>query len=34
MDFDLPAPRSTIEVPLDDGGKIHVRCHGNPNGVR
>jgi pimeloyl-ACP methyl ester carboxylesterase len=34
MDFVVPAPRETFDVELDDGARIRVRRHGNPNGVR
>jgi pimeloyl-ACP methyl ester carboxylesterase len=34
MQFSLPTPSTTFEVALDDGAKIRMRRHGNPNGVR
>ncbi len=34
MTFELPAPSAIFDVDLDDGAKIHVRRHGNPDGVR
>lgn len=34
MQFEIPAPSLTFEVPLDDGARIRVRRHGNPDGVR
>src|SRR6476646_11941163 len=34
MQFELPAPSLTFEVPLDDGARIRMRRHGNPEGVR
>jgi pimeloyl-ACP methyl ester carboxylesterase len=34
MRFELPAPSMTFDVALDDGAKIRMRRHGNPNGVR
>src|SRR5882724_9124728 len=34
MSFAVPAPRETFDVDLEDGAKIGVRRHGNPNGVR
>jgi pimeloyl-ACP methyl ester carboxylesterase len=34
MRFELPAPHSDIQVPLNDGATIHVRRHGNPGGPR
>lgn len=34
MTFKLPVPSELFEVELDDGAKIHVRRHGNPNGIR
>jgi hypothetical protein len=34
VDLDPPVPVSTTKISLDDGGDIHVRRHGNPDGVR
>jgi pimeloyl-ACP methyl ester carboxylesterase len=34
MPFEIPSPSMTFEVPLEDGAKIRMRRHGNPNGVR
>jgi hypothetical protein len=34
MQFEIPGPRMTFEVPLEDGAKIRMRRHGNPDGVR
>lgn len=34
MQFELPVPSRTFEVPLEDGASIRVRRHGNPDGVR
>lgn len=34
MTFELPVPSELFEVDLDDGAKIRVRRHGNPNGIR
>ena len=34
MQFELPVPSQTFEVPLEDGARIRVRRHGNPDGVR
>jgi len=34
MHFELPAPRLSFDVALDDGAQIRVRRHGNPGGVR
>ena len=34
MTFELPAPSAIFDVDLDDGAKIRVRRHGNPNGIR
>ncbi len=34
MTFELPAPTLTFDVDLDDGAKIRVRRHGNPQGAR
>ncbi len=34
MPIELPAPSSTFEVTLDDGAKIRLRRHGNPQGTR
>jgi pimeloyl-ACP methyl ester carboxylesterase len=34
MCFEIPAPNSRFEVPLKDGGIIHIRGHGNPAGPR
>lgn len=34
MTFELPVPRELFEIELDDGAKIRVRRHGNPNGIR
>jgi pimeloyl-ACP methyl ester carboxylesterase len=32
--LELPTPHETFEVPLEDGARIRVRRHGDPNGVR
>ena len=34
MPIEIPAPSMTFEVPLEDGSRIRMRRHGNPNGVR
>jgi len=34
MYLEIPAPHVTFDVPLDDGARIRVRRHGNPQGVR
>ena len=34
MHFELPAPSLVFDVGLDDGAKIRVRRHGNPEGLR
>ena len=34
MNFVVPTPRETFDVDLEDGARIRVRCHGNPDGVR
>jgi len=34
MSFELPTPRTTFDVTLDDGAKICVRRHGRADGVR
>ena len=34
MPLQIPAPHLTFDVPLDDGARIRVRRHGNPEGVR
>jgi pimeloyl-ACP methyl ester carboxylesterase len=34
MQFEIPAPSMTFDVPLEDGAAIRMRRHGNPNGVR
>ena len=34
MAFEIPSPRETFEVPLQDGARIRMRRHGNPDGVR
>ena len=34
MHFELPAPSMTFDVALDDGARICMRRHGNPDGVR
>jgi pimeloyl-ACP methyl ester carboxylesterase len=34
MSFEIPAPSLTFEVPLEDGARIKMRRHGNPDGVR
>ena len=34
MHFELPAPGMTFDVVLNDGAKIRMRRHGNPDGVR
>src|SRR5215475_2259947 len=34
MTFHVPEPTKAFEVPLEDGARIRMRRHGNPNGVR
>jgi pimeloyl-ACP methyl ester carboxylesterase len=34
MPLEIPAPSLTFEVSLDDGARIRMRRHGNPDGVR
>ena len=34
MPIELPAPSLTFDVALEDGAKIRMRRHGNPDGVR
>src|SRR5262245_34660494 len=34
MHFEIPAPRQTFDVPLEDGARIRMRRHGNRDGVR
>src|ERR1700679_543402 len=34
MRLELPAPRESFEVVLDDGARIKIRRHGRPDGVR
>jgi pimeloyl-ACP methyl ester carboxylesterase len=34
MPFEIPSPRETFEVPLEDGARIALRRHGNPDGLR
>ncbi len=34
MPLEIPVPRLTFDVPLDDGARIRVRRHGNPQGAR
>jgi pimeloyl-ACP methyl ester carboxylesterase len=34
VSFELPTPALTFDVDLDDGAKIRVRRHGNPQGAR
>ena len=34
MNFVVPVPSETFDVDLEDGAKIRVRRHGNPDGVR
>jgi len=34
MHFELPAPSTVFDVALEDGAKIRMRRHGNPDGVR
>ena len=34
MPFEIPTPSMTFEVPLEDGARIAMRRHGNPDGVR
>jgi pimeloyl-ACP methyl ester carboxylesterase len=34
MDFEIPKPSLTFDVLLDDGAKIRMRRHGNPNGIQ
>jgi len=34
MQFEIPAPHLSFEVPLEDGARIKMRRHGNPDGVR
>jgi pimeloyl-ACP methyl ester carboxylesterase len=34
MQFEIPAPSTTFEIPLEDGASVRMRRHGNPDGVR
>jgi pimeloyl-ACP methyl ester carboxylesterase len=34
MHFELPVASMSFDVALDDGAKIRIRRHGNPDGVR
>lgn len=34
MPFEISAPSLAFEVPLEDGARIRMRRHGNPDGVR
>ena len=34
MQFEIPTPSMTFEVPLEDSARIRMRRHGNPDGVR
>jgi len=34
MPLEMPAPLATFDVPLEDGARIRVRRHGNPDGAR
>ena len=34
MHFELPDPNMTFDVELDDGARIRMRRHGNPEGMR
>lgn len=34
MSLQVPTPHLTFDVPLEDGARIRVRRHGNPDGVR
>jgi pimeloyl-ACP methyl ester carboxylesterase len=34
MPLEIPAPHLIFDVPLEDGARIRVRRHGNPDGVR
>jgi pimeloyl-ACP methyl ester carboxylesterase len=34
MHWDVPAPITAFDVEMDDGARIRVRRHGNPNGTR
>ncbi len=34
MPLEIPTPHMTFDVPLEDGARIHVRRHGNPEGPR
>lgn len=34
MHFELPVPSLTFDVALEDGARIRMRRHGNPDGVR
>ena len=34
MLLEIPAPHATLDIPLEDGARIRVRRHGNPDGVR
>jgi pimeloyl-ACP methyl ester carboxylesterase len=34
LPFEIPTPSLTFEVPLEDGARIVMRRHGNPDGVR
>ena len=34
MRLEIPTPHQTFDIPLEDGARIRVRRHGNPDGVR
>jgi pimeloyl-ACP methyl ester carboxylesterase len=34
MHFEIPAPNMTFDVAIEDGARIRMRRHGNPDGVR
>jgi pimeloyl-ACP methyl ester carboxylesterase len=34
MPLEIPSPRQAFEIPLEDGARIRMRRHGNPDGVR
>ena len=34
MHFEIPIPSMTFDIVLDDGARIRMRRHGNPDGVR
>jgi pimeloyl-ACP methyl ester carboxylesterase len=34
MHLQVPTPHATFDVPLEDGARIRIRRHGNPDGMR